>query len=148
MPHSIADEEFPVDTMPNKQHWGANYVLSFFDPSNGICSLLSVGRCVIHPKLWPNMSYLSLPNDRALITKGQSRNEPSPTSIRLNIASAQARNVSPRHPRHGILVRNPQAIDQSMADRLSLRINRAIATESFQRIPGTFAALPISVSCI
>jgi hypothetical protein len=46
------------------------------------------------------------------------------------------------------LVRNPQAIDQSMADRLSLRINRAIATESFQRIPGTFAALPISVSCI
>ncbi len=69
MSFSIANDEFPVLSIPDKQFWGENYVLTFFDPSSGVGSLLSMGRWVIQPRLWRNMSYLSLPNDRVLLSK-------------------------------------------------------------------------------
>jgi hypothetical protein len=69
MPYSLVDEEFPIATIPSRQYWGENYVLVFFDHAARLGGLLSMGRWVIQPKLWRNMSYLSLPNDRVLLSK-------------------------------------------------------------------------------
>lgn len=69
MSHSLVDKEYPVTEIPDIKNWGENYVVQFYDPENGVGSLLSLGRWVIQPNLWRNMSFLSLPNDRVLVSK-------------------------------------------------------------------------------
>jgi hypothetical protein len=73
MGHSIVNEEQPVESIPERPLWGENYVLTFYDRSADIGSLLSMGRWVLQPRVWRNMSYIALPNDRVLISRNYGR---------------------------------------------------------------------------
>ena len=69
MSKSIVNEEFPVESIPERPLWGENYVLTYYDRGADIGSLLSMGRWVLQPRIWRNMSYISLPNDRVLVSR-------------------------------------------------------------------------------
>jgi len=69
MPHSIIDEEYPVEVLPDRPLWGENYVLTYYDREADLGSLLSMGRWVLQPGIWRNMSYIALPNDRVLVSR-------------------------------------------------------------------------------
>lgn len=69
MAASLKNDEFPLHPIPQTEYWGENYVVAFHDPVNGIGSMLSMGRWVFMNKLWRNMSYLALPNDRVYLSR-------------------------------------------------------------------------------
>jgi hypothetical protein len=73
MAHSIVNDEYPVESIPDKPLWGENYVVAFYDPGSGLGSLLSIGRWVVQPQVWRNMSYIALPNDRVLLSKNYAK---------------------------------------------------------------------------
>ena len=69
MSKSLVNDEFPLSEIPSTQYWGENYVVAFYDPDTGIGGMLSMGRWVIRSRLWRNMSYIALPNDRVFVSR-------------------------------------------------------------------------------
>jgi hypothetical protein len=69
MSKSLVHDEFPLIPIPDQKYWGENYVVAFYDPDTGIGGMLSMGRWVIRNRLWRNMSYIALPNDRVLVSR-------------------------------------------------------------------------------
>lgn len=69
MSKSLIHDEFPIPSPPTDPLWSENYVLTFYDPDTGVGGMLSMGRWVMNNRLWRNMTFITLPNDRVLVSR-------------------------------------------------------------------------------